>query len=253
MIIMLQNSFIHIPGVGSKREKALHRLGITTWDAFLSKPDQTGLPASISKTAVRQLEESCYRLKERDALFFDRNLPSKERWRMWGDFEKEAVFLDIETTGLGPPLDYVTVVGLHDSSGTRSFVRGENLFMLPEALADYRLIVTFNGSQFDLPFLRSHMGNIFAGHAHIDLRFVMRRLDYRGGLKSIEHQLGIRRPDDIAGIDGFEAVRLWHRYMAGDENSLRKLVEYNRQDIENLRPLMRLAYDKLRATILPSS
>jgi uncharacterized protein YprB with RNaseH-like and TPR domain len=70
-------------------------------------------------------------------------------------------------------------------------------------------------------------------------------------LKSVEQQLGIRRPGDIAGIDGFEAVRLWRHYMAGDEGSLKKLIEYNRHDIENLRPLMEFAYDKLKATILP--
>jgi uncharacterized protein YprB with RNaseH-like and TPR domain len=247
MDFMLRNSFIHIRGVGSKREKALHRLGFTSWDDFLSRPNQTGLPASVAEAAVRLLEESCYRLEQRDALFFHRCLPSSERWRIWRDFEKEAVFLDIETTGMGPPVDYVTVVGLHDSHSSRSFVRGDNLFMLPEELAKYRLVVTFNGSQFDLPFLKSHMGDIFAGHAHMDLRFVLRRLGYRGGLKSIERQLGISRPDAVAGMDGFEAVRLWHRHLAGDENSLDKLIEYNRQDIENLRPLMKLAYEKLKA------
>jgi uncharacterized protein YprB with RNaseH-like and TPR domain len=250
---MLRNSFIHVPGIGPKREKALHRLGITTWEEFLSEPTRSGLPASVSDAAVRRLEESIYRLDARDAAFFDRSLPSRERWRMWGDFREEAVFLDIETTGLGPPADYVTVVGLHDSRGTHSLVRGENLFLLAEELAKYRLIVTFNGSQFDLPFLRSHMGEIFSRHAHIDLRFVLRRLGYRGGLKSIERQLGIRRPGEIADMDGFEAVRLWHRYIAGDEDSLRKLVEYNRHDIENLRPLVELAYDTLKARMLPPS
>ncbi len=252
MGFMLRNSFIHIPGVGPKRERALYRLGITTWDGFLSNPAQSGLPSSVASAAVSRLEESGYRLEAKDAAFFDRSLPPGERWRMWRDFEDEAVFLDIETTGLGPPVDYVTVVGLHDSSGTRSFVRGENLFLLPEALAKYRLVVTFNGSQFDLPFLRSRMGDIFAGHAHIDLRFVLRRLGYRGGLKSIERRLGIRRPAGIADMDGFEAVRLWHRYLAGDEDSLKKLVEYNRHDIENLRPLMEFAYDRLKAGMLPT-
>jgi uncharacterized protein YprB with RNaseH-like and TPR domain len=250
---MLQNSFIHITGIGPRRERALHRRGITTWSRFLSKPAESGLPASILDEAVRRLEESAYRLEARDAAFFDRSLPSCEKWRMWSDFEGEAVFLDIETTGLGPPLDYVTVVGLHDSSGTRSFVRGENLFMLPEAIAKYRLVVTFNGSQFDLPFLRSHMGDIFSGHAHIDLRFVLRRLGFKGGLKSVERQFGIRRPAELADVDGFEALRLWHLYTAGDESALKKLVEYNRQDIENLRALMEFSYRELRAKLLSPS
>jgi uncharacterized protein YprB with RNaseH-like and TPR domain len=171
---------------------------------------------------------------------------------MWGDFMEDAVFLDIETTGMGPPVDYVTVAGLHDARGTHSFIRGENLFTLPERIEKYRLIVTFNGAQFDLPFLRSHMGDIFSRHGHIDLRFVLRRLGYRGGLKSIERRLGIRRPDEVAGMDGFEAVLLWRRYLRGDEKALEKLVAYNRQDVENLRGLMEFAYERLRSELLPS-
>ena len=96
------------------------------------------------------------------------------------------------------------------------------------------------------------MGDIFENHGHIDLRFALRRLGYRGGLKSIERQLGIRRPDEVAGIDGFEAVRLWYRYLRGDGKALDTLVSYNRQDVENMRPLMELAYEKLRAETLRS-
>jgi uncharacterized protein YprB with RNaseH-like and TPR domain len=244
---MLRNTFLHIPGIGPKRERALHEAGFLTWDDYLSRPSGTVLPRNAAKLARERLEESVYRLEAREAAYFDRCLPSAERWRMWGEFAGEAVFLDIETTGMACSLDYVTVVGLHDTSGTKSFIRGENLFMLPEILSRYRLILTFNGAQFDLPFLKSHMGDIFRNHGHIDLRFALGRLGYKGGLKSIERQMGMRRPEEVEGIDGFEAVILWQRYLRGDENSLEKLVAYNRQDVENLRPLMELAYEKLRS------
>lgn len=247
---MLRKTFLHVPGIGPKREQDLHKSGYCTWDDFISAPEQSGLPRSLVQLTVRWLEESIFHLGEGDSAFFQSCLPARERWRIWGDFSRKAVFLDIETTGLGPPLDYVTVVGLHDEDGTRSLVRGENLFMLPDMLAGYRLIVTFNGSQFDLPFLRAHMGNIFEHCAHIDLRFVLRRLGFRGGLKSIERQLGLGRPEEVADIDGFEAVRLWHRYLRGDEESLRKLVAYNRLDVENLRSLMEIAFDRLRTELL---
>lgn len=246
---MLENTFLHVPGIGPKRESGLHRRGYTTWKKFLARPHESGLPASLVPTAVKRLEESAFRLAAGDAAFFDQCLPSREKWRLWGDFAQEAVFLDIETTGLGPPGDYVTVVGLHDAQGTHSFVRGENLRTLPDALSKYRLIVTFNGAQFDLPFLRAHMGDIFRHHGHIDLRFVLRRLGYSGGLKSIECQFGISRPRDVADIDGFEAVRLWFGYLRGDEESLSRLVAYNRQDVENLRPLMCFAYERLRSKL----
>jgi uncharacterized protein YprB with RNaseH-like and TPR domain len=247
---MLRNTFLHIPGIGPRREHGLHSRGIRTWDKFMADPDRSGLSKSLAHIAAEWLEESFYRLGAKDAAFFAGCLPPGERWRLWDDFQHEAVFLDIETTGLGPPIDYVTVVGLHDAAGTHSYVRGENLFMFPEAIGRYRLIVTFNGAQFDLPFLRARMGDIFENHAHIDLRFVLRKLGYRGGLKSIEKQLGIRRPDELEGMDGFEAVRLWQNHLRGMSGSLEKLVAYNRQDVENLRPLISFAYEALRASAL---
>jgi hypothetical protein len=35
-------------------------------------------------------------------------------------------------------------------------------------------------------------------------------------------------------VDGFEAVRLWHRYRRGDLAALEKLILYNLTDVVNL-------------------
>jgi len=53
--------------------------------------------------------------------------------------------------------------------------------------------------------------------AHIDLRFLLKKLGYAGGLKRIDKELGINRGADIDGIDGFEAVRLWNEYRWGNK------------------------------------
>ena len=37
--------------------------------------------------------------------------------------------------------------------------------------------------------------------AHIDLRFLLRRIGYRGGLKKIEKELGISRAHDISDLN----------------------------------------------------
>ena len=37
--------------------------------------------------------------------------------------------------------------------------------------------------------------------------------------------------DNIEDIDGAGAVALWHEYIRGDENALRRLITYNRADI----------------------
>ena len=72
----------------------------------------------------------------------------------------------------------------------------------------------------------------------------------RGGLKAIESELGIERTEETRDMRGHDAVRLWRRFERGDEEALEILLEYNRQDVENLRPLMRYAYGALRARCL---
>jgi uncharacterized protein YprB with RNaseH-like and TPR domain len=59
-----------------------------------------------------------------------------------------------------------------------------------------------------------------------------------GGFKSVERKLGI--PRQTAGVDGFEAVRLWYRYVNdADEDALSLRLAYNREDVVNLKTLRR--------------
>ena len=92
----------------------------------------------------------------------------------------------------------------------------------------------FNGSQFDVPFLRTHFPQARLDQSHIDLRCVLGSLGYKGGLKVVESQLGLHRDPAIQGVDGSEAVRLWHRYRRGDRTALERLILYNLTDVANL-------------------
>ena len=96
------------------------------------------------------------------------------------------------------------------------FVKGINLDEFPAYIARFPFLVTFNGSQFDVPFLRAHFPQARLDQAHFDLRFALASLGYRGGLKAVERNLGVSRDPEIQGVDGFEAVRLWYRYQRGD-------------------------------------
>jgi uncharacterized protein YprB with RNaseH-like and TPR domain len=70
-----------------------------------------------------------------------------------------------------------------------------------------------------------------------------RRQNLRGGLKIVEQKIGIARP--TAGIDGRDALRLWHAYDTyGDQAALDLLLRYNRDDIVNL-PRLRCYLHKL--------
>ena len=108
------------------------------------------------------------------------------------------------------------------------------------------MLVTFNGRCFDVPTLRCSFPDVNLELPHFDLRFGCKDVGMTGGLKNIEKSIGLSRSDDIAEVDGFEAVRLWKRWKnAGDEESLRRLVDYNRADTVNLETLADVVYPRL--------
>ncbi len=182
------------------------------------------------------IQESQNAFRRRDVKFFSKRLPQPEQWRVYRAFADQAAFLDIETTGLSADFDEITVIGLYDGKFFQAFVRGKNLDDFPRVIERYPLLVTFNGSTFDIPFLRRKFRG-FEPNAHLDLRYPLRRLGYTGGLKHIEVKVGIKRPAHLREVDGFEAVRLWNDYRRGNRNALDLLVEYCRLDVMNLQPL----------------
>jgi len=62
------------------------------------------------------------------------------------------------------------------------------------------------------------------------------RCNFFGGFKAVEQQLGI--PRQLQGITGLDAVMLWQRYQDyGDQDALDLLLEYNKEDVVNLKVL----------------
>ncbi len=114
-----------------------------------------------------------------------------------------------------------------------------------EELESHPLIVTYNGASFDMPMIRSRLHCELFNHVHIDLRFPLHRLGFSGGLKNIEKRLGIDRSGRTQGLDGWDAVRLWHEYRSGNQEALELLLEYNQEDIVNLEPLMQLVWREM--------
>lgn len=187
-------------------------------------------------------------LLEGDHAFFARTLSAGEQWRSFGAFPGRTGYLDIETTGDGD--DEITVIGLYDGVRVRQFVRGENLLDFPEALEELSLLVTFYGSGFDLPVLRRTFPRARWDQLHIDLCHVFRRLKVSGGLKVIEGLYGIRRSPETDGLNGWDAVRLWYAWQRGSEEALRLLLAYNAEDVVNLEPLARAAYQGMQSKLL---
>ncbi len=246
---MLRNTFVHLPGVGYATERRLWKAGITTWDDFFESRKMVRLGPARTRLLEEGLSTSLDELGRRNHRFFQPLLPTRESWRAYGEFRDSVAFVDIETTGMESERDEITVIGLYDGEKMRSYVVGDTE-RFPSDLERYRLIITFNGSCFDLPFLRRAFPDLRLHQIHIDLRYVLARLGLKGGLKAIERRLGISRTARTRDIQGWDAVFLWQRYEKGDEEALEILLEYNMEDVVNLKELMDQAYEALRADCL---
>lgn len=242
---MLKNTYIHIPGVGKALEQKIWASGINSWDEFLEMEDQISIPPSRKTRICEEIKTSCRHLAEKDCFFFSQRLPSAEHWRTYSLFSDSVAFFDIETTGLSPARDRITVVGIYDGNEPKMYVRGINLDDIVEEFSKYRLLVSFNGARFDIPFIKSEFPELEFKQLHIDLMYPLRRIGYGGGLKNIEKVLGICRSEDTDGMDGFDAVRLWRQYEKGDKGALDLLLKYNREDIVNLKTIIELTYPKM--------
>lgn len=151
-------------------------------------------------------------------------------------------YLDIETTGLSRLCDDITVIGIYVVNGReRKMVQlvGKEVTRnnLLESLKDVNTIYTYNGSRFDLPFIRGALGiDLNDMVFHHDLMYDCWQCNLYGGFKAVEQQLGI--PRQLKGITGWDAVMLWWRYQNyGDQKALTTLLKYNEEDVVNLKVL----------------
>lgn len=147
-------------------------------------------------------------------------------------------YLDIETGRDGQ----ATVVGIYrEDRGLVQLVGGGITDAgVWEALEGVDAICTFNGDRFDLPILeRQTRLDLRGAFRSLDLVRECRRHGIKGGLKALEERFGIAR--ESRGMTGWDALRLWARYEdEADEEALRMLLAYNREDVMNLIQLERI-------------
>jgi uncharacterized protein YprB with RNaseH-like and TPR domain len=244
---MLKNTFLHIPGLGVKSEQRIWSSGIHSWDDLLRE----SLPRfSPQRTDLlkRGIEESLEQLSGNNPNYFGERLPSNQSWRIFPEFRESIAYLDIETTGLDAWSNQITTIALYDGKSVFTYVQGQNLDEFTKDIQKYKVIVTYNGKCFDVPFIESYF-RIKIPQVHIDLRYLLRSLGYTGGLKGCEKKAGIDR-GELEGVDGFFAVLLWNDFQRNKSlKSLETLLAYNIQDVVNLEFLMVLSYNlKLKET-----
>lgn len=245
----LERSFIHTQGIGAASERRLWAQGADSWSTYLAEPGRFKVARSRQALLMDTVSRSPQALSRGDYRFFEPRLPRKEHWRALDAFPGRVAYLDIETDG-GTEYENITVIGISDGVRTQQFIRGENLQDFPEAIADVALFVTFFGAGFDLPVLRAAFPRLKWDQLHLDLCPTLRRLGLKGGLKSVEYQLGIQRSPETVGLNGWDAVRLWRQVRWGSQEALDLLLAYNREDVVNMVPLARFAHNRLSEHVL---
>ena len=178
-----------------------------------------------------------------------------------------ALFFDIETTGLSPASAIVFLIGVVKKTGdgwllTQWLVqRPEDEPLLLQAFFDTAAgcdtLIHFNGTTFDLPFLRERarllcragIANSINGKRSLDLYQKFRPLKRPLGLSrmnqtTLEQFLGWTREDRLIGK---HMVELFHKYAASQEPLLCDLLLlHNHDDLLGMTDLLRLcAYSML--------
>lgn len=166
---------------------------------------------------------------------------------------QDIVFLDLETTGLAmTPLFLVGTMECADDGFVfrQYFARDYSeeasiLSAVSERLREARLIVTFNGKTFDVPFLRNRSVatgvKLHVPESHLDLLHEARRVYRRElpncRLQTLEQMVcGRQRDDDIPGS---EIPAVYHEYVrTGNANKISVVLMHNLYDLLTMADLM---------------
>lgn len=222
-------------------EHKLWNAGITHWGA-VTAPLPVKLSGAVLAAMAVTLDQSLAAIESNNPNYFSDQLSSSERWRIFSHFREHTAYVDIETTGLDEDAE-ITTIALYDGTHILHYINGHNLKDFVRDIRKYKVIITYSGTTFDIPVIEKYF-RIKLSHAHIDLRYVLAGLGFKGGLKSCEKQLGIGR-GDLDGIDGYFAVILWQAYTKKqDLAALKTLIAYNIEDTVNLERLMIEAYNR---------
>ncbi|PIN76800.1 hypothetical protein COV17_01085 [Candidatus Woesearchaeota archaeon CG10_big_fil_rev_8_21_14_0_10_36_11] len=233
---MIKNSFIFLEKVSTTKEKNVWGQGITDWQDFIKTKKIKRISPQKKQYYNRKIQEAQHALSEDDSSYFINKLPKKEMWRLYDYFKDECCFLDIEVDSYGK----MVLIGISNYFSSNFFVKGVNLDKknIEKELSKYKLMVTFNGHSFDIPKIQKQMG-IKMQIPHIDLKPHCVTLGFSGGLKEVEKILNLKRPSHLYG----NPVDLWKAFHAsGDKEYLDLLIEYNKEDCENLKSIMDHVY-----------
>ncbi|EIM64758.1 ribonuclease H-like domain-containing protein [Desulfobacter postgatei] len=237
---MLTASFSCFSGLSSSSEQKLWELGCLSWDQFEYLPNKT-FSREKMKDVRLQIDQANIALKAGMPDYFLNRFANPDKIRVLEKFQKETAIIDIETTGLRQEAQ-VTSIAVLKHGKIFLYVKNINLSNFLESLEDINLIITYNGTRFDLPFIRKCF-KIDLTIPHLDLLSVLKQLGYTGGQKQCEARLGLDR-NLSPGLDGRDAIRLWESWQRHQiQSDLNQLLLYNAEDVFMLEKLAVHSYN----------
>ncbi len=237
---MIEKTFTFLSGIGSKKEKSFYSQGIKSWNSFLETKKVKGISKERKNLIGEEIKKAKKELYDGKLSYFLKNLPQKDSYRLYEFLKDEIVFLDIEVDSDRN----IIVIGLFDGFESKFLVKGVNLYrdILKKELEKYKLIVTFNGSSFDLPLIEKQF-DLPITLLHIDLKHLCRKVGLKGSLKKVESQLNLKRPAHLYGHPA-DAWRTAHA--SRDDRYIKAMLNYNEEDLINLKPILDHCYKKLK-------
>lgn len=234
---MITRSFRIFQDVDKNIESKLVQQGIEDWEDFLQKEKIYGVSREVKSAINQKINQYKQALQKKDYGVF-KPLGPQYHWQLYEILKREnkICYLDIETTGLKFLKDDITMVGIYDGKNYINLTKNRNLNQqsLKEIIDPFDMLVTHYGLKFDIPFLSFSFPEVNFDKLHFDVSFNAEKLNLGKDLKEVEKSLEIWREKHIADISGFQAVKLWEEYLKGNEESLKLLIEHNRNDVINL-------------------
>lgn len=226
---MINQALQHCSGIGPVRLAKLHSAGVQTWQDALQYPQR--IPASCRQAMIEESRRCLTALENKDIQYFINRFTPQDKWRILANYLEGATYFDIETLGLSSA-DPITVIAAWHQGQFHIFVEHENLDDFLECLDQVKLLVSFNGSTFDVPRVLDTFHIPDLPCPHLDLRWTTYHRGLAGGLKEIASRLGIDRPADLRDVSGEQAVLLWQAWKAEQDQAAREhLIRYCAADV----------------------
>lgn len=248
-LAMINTSLLHFTGIGRKNVEKLHSIGLNDWKSILDNADLLPFSENIKSKLLSEILIFLEKYEKGNLKFFAENLHSTEKWKILAEYFEQASYFDIETNGETYG-DNITLIVCYHKGRLYKFLNGDNLEAFLDLLDDITLLVSFNGTSFDIPMVQNYFHIPKIPCAHVDLRWLAYHVGFKGGLKEIERSIGIHRPEHLVGMNGMDAIYLWLDWKNNNnKEALNILIHYCCADVLSLQLLAGKILDMHKAPV----